>query len=153
MILAPFDINTDLTRCLQMAVDMHKASIFSALEYDKAKVIKLFLTADEHNGDPYFFWVVRDPVIGAIGMMIGFARSHFCSEDTYSIDLLLWVDTPYRGTQSGEMLVTRYLEWAVELGVTLPMIGSSTGIDIDRTKAFYERCGFECVGHNFIARI
>ena len=88
-----------------------------------------------------------------IAMFLGVAGSHFCSEDTYAIDQIIWVDPEYRGTGAGRVLVEKYKEWCLEMGVTLPMIGSSTGINIEKTKAFYESCGFECVGHNFVEKL
>ena len=149
MIVDVFDISKDLNRVMEMSRDMHAKSLFSALELNENKVLRMFMDADEGNGNPYYFRVVRDNGV-AIAFMVAVAGAHFCSDDLYSIDLLIWVDVDYRGTEAGALLRDGYSAWADEIGVTLCMIGSTTGINMNRSLKFFQAGGFELVGHNLV---
>ena len=146
MEMEKFDFERDFYCIMRMAKEMHESSIFNVLEYSQRKVAQFLIDASE--GDQWYFNVVRE--VNTVGFMIGVYQEHFVSCDLYAIDMMLWVDLNSRGTQAATMLVDGYKSWCEVNGVILPMIGSSTGIEIARTKSFYERCGFDCVGHNFI---
>lgn len=144
------DIEKDLPALLIMGRNMHKSSIFHVMEYSANKAVDLFNIASMSN--EFCFFVSEEdgdtPIL--TGFFIGRAAEHFFTFDLYAIDLLFWVEPEYRGTQAGSGLVKAYRDWCEDSGVSLSMVGSSTGIDLDRTKRFYEKSGFQCVGHNFI---
>lgn len=149
MQIARFDFDTDFTDVMRMAKAMHAKSIFNVMRLNVQKLARFFI--DSSEADNCFFWVARDKE--TIGMLIAFYQEHYFSDDCFSDDQMLWIEPDYRGSTAAEMLVERYKVWCADNNVVLPMISCATGINSDRTKAFYERCGSECIGYNFVLRI
>lgn len=144
-----FNADEHMQDVIDLCKEMHAESLYNVLDLSVSKLMTLFLEAENMHDNPYFFRVVLNGN-HVIGFMLGLAQEHFCSLDTYAIDLLLYVQKEWRGSAAGDLLLEAYLVWCDENEIKLPMIGSTTNIDLERTKAFYERHGFKCVGHNFI---
>lgn len=61
-------------------------------------------------------------------------------------DLLVWVAPEWRGSSLGVRLIRAIEAWALEHAVDDLYLSQSTGIEVERTAAFYERLGYTLSG-------
>lgn len=86
-----------------------------------------------------------------IAGMIGFiAPNEFGEHPPMAKDIVLYVEPECRGGLAGVRLVRDFEKWAKEHGVSTVQLAQSTGLDVERTRRWYEALGYEVTG--FVTR-
>ena len=83
------------------------------------------------------------------GIMVGVVAPYLCGPEVYACDLILYVKPENRGTPAALSLVKEFETWAKEMGAVEVMLGTSTGIDSEKTACLYERLGYSLVSKGF----
>lgn len=98
----------------------------------------------------YFLAIDNDKIVGSIG---GAVLPYFFSTRKKVGDLGFYVEPEYRGSRAAIKLVNALESWAKEIGVEDVYLGQITGVEVDKTKDFYERLGYTVVGVNTIKHL
>jgi GNAT superfamily N-acetyltransferase len=83
------------------------------------------------------------------GIMVGVVAPYLCGTEFYACDLILYVKPESRGTPAALSLVKEFEIWAKDMGAVEVMLGTSTGIDAEKTACLYERLGYSLVSKGF----
>ena len=83
------------------------------------------------------------------GWMLASCSEQWFSNDKVAYDLVLYFLPEYRGGSDAFRMVKAYREWAEGQGATEIRIGTTTGVNEDRTARLYEKAGFESFGKIF----
>jgi GNAT superfamily N-acetyltransferase len=89
-----------------------------------------------------------------VGMMGGFVTETWFSEDKIASDYTLYILPEYR--RKGRIaveLVRAFERWAIAQGAVDIVPGTSTEIDAEATRSFYQKMGYEHYGHSMIKRV
>ena len=84
-----------------------------------------------------------------IGVFIGFITEYYFGKDLYASDLTYYVDRTKRGSVAAVKLFREFETWAIKKGAKRINPATSTGINPERTKKFYERMGYTVTGHTY----
>jgi GNAT superfamily N-acetyltransferase len=98
----------------------------------------------------YFLAIDDNKIVGFIG---GVSHKYFFSSRQRVSDLGFYVEPEYRGSRAAIKLAKALEAWAKEKGVEDIYLGQTTGIEVDKTRNFYERLGYKVVGVNTIKRL
>lgn len=119
---------------------------FSKAELDIASLYNLVQSPDV----VYFLAIDKNKIVGLIG---GAVIPYFFSTRKKVGDLGFYVDPEYRGSRAAIKLVKALESWAKEMGVEEVYLGQTTGVEVEKTKDFYERLGYTVVGVNTIKHL
>lgn len=119
---------------------------FSEAKLDVASLQKLIQSPNV----VYFLAIEDNKIIGSIG---GAVIPYFFSTRKKAGDLGFYVEPEYRGSRAAIKLVNALESWAKEKGVEDLYLGQTTGVDVDKTRDFYERLGYKVVGVNTIKHL
>ena len=106
-------------------------------EFSLDKAICFFDTLLEHGG---LFVAISDEQI--IGFFAGFVMEHFLSNQTFASDAGVYVLPEHRGGSAFVRLVKAFEAWARERGASEIHLGTSTGVQPEKTVRMYERLGY-----------
>lgn len=123
---------------------MHQESHFKTLDFDPDK-LKQLLMAFCH--DQFVYIAIYNNQI--IGVFIGFITEYYFGKDLYASDLTYYVDRTKRGSVAAVKLFREFEQWAMKKGAKRINPATSTGINPERTKKFYERMGYTVTGHTY----
>ena len=99
---------------------------------------------------PNGFCCIAEDDKGAIrGMHLGGIVQHMFGTTGQAISYIFFVEPSSRGGTAGRRMVREFEDWAREKGVIDVLAGIDSGINIDRTKGFYEALGYKTVGYQF----
>jgi GNAT superfamily N-acetyltransferase len=129
---------------VRLAQRMHAESAFRDLPLVVAKVaatVNRCLT----QPDTHFGMVAEldGEVIGFLGGALG--TYPFCNE-ILAHDLGFYVASESRRSTAAVRLLRAFFAWAKEKGAREVQLGVSSGVDVDRIGAFYERLGLRRMG-------
>jgi GNAT superfamily N-acetyltransferase len=140
----------DLPALLTLAQRMHAEGAYSFLPFDPRKVALLFVTCGATKG--HFAAVAeRDGVI--VGFLGGkLAPYPFCDE-LLATDLGFYVAPEHRASTAAVRLLRTFRAWARDQGAREVSLAISSGVDIERIGALYQRMGFRAAGGIYRERI
>ena len=133
----------DLPQLLALGAQMHAESRYHVLAFSGERLrATLAHVLDSPHG---FLWVADD---GArlTGGLAALAAQHWCSTDLVATDLALFMAPEARGGLTAARLVTRYREWADQVGAVMTDMGVTTGVHTEQTASLLERLGAQRVG-------
>lgn len=125
---------------------MVSESEFSYAKPEKQKILQLF-----KNPNAVAFLALENNQI--VGFISGIVHEYFFSNRKRVSDLGFFVLPEYRGSRVALKLVKLLESWAIEKKAEELHLGQTTGLDIDKTKRFYERLGFKTVGFNTVKHL
>lgn len=139
----PDDIGALLVLCEQMHAESPRFSR-RRFSVDKmaALLVQLMSSADglvlvaDHDGE----------VTGCFG---AYCVEDFFGPDRSTSDIGLFVRPDRRGGIDAVQMLAAYREWASSLGVTVPELGISTGLQLAKATQLYQSQGFQPVGTIF----
>lgn len=136
---------------IQLAHEMHAESVFHRhIPMDEKKLAHQ-LEAAAVLGDYYFKLAVRgDEVLGGF---FGAISSIYFSNERVAKDLAWFVTRTRRGSAAAVLLVQDFEAWARAKGIKFFVLGQSTGVNMDTTRALYEHLGYEMIGFNTMKRL
>lgn len=99
---------------------------------------------------PQGFCCVAEDDDGNIrGMHLGGIVQHMFGSSGQAISYIFFVEPGSRGGTAGRQMVRKFENWALGKGVIDVLAGNDSGIEIERTKGFYEALGYKVVGYQF----
>lgn len=135
---------SDVPRLAELCAAMHAESRYECFRINPRKIetaLNIMIAAPAAivlvDGDP------------AHAMLLGYAAPFWWGDDLESLDMLLYVAPERRGGMSAPKLIRGYVKAAQEMGVADIKIGTSTGIESERTLRLFERMGFQNMGAGF----
>lgn len=128
------------------AYQMHADSPYNIMPLDEDKVIRQLSACGSITPDRYFKLAVRDGMV--LGAFYGCVQRTFFCDALRATDLGWWVLRERRGGAAAIVLLNDFVQWSIEQGAMLVMVGQSTGHNIEQTTKLYEHCGFRVVGYN-----
>lgn len=136
----------EVSYLVSMGKRMHAESLFKDMEYDENKVYRMAHAAAEGFG--FFNVIVHMETEVPVGMLLAYVTMSFFGRDLVGNDLVLVVEPEHRGRCGHELkqLIGNYHIWAKHMGAKRVYLGSSTGIDPERTAKLFESCGFKQIG-------
>tara|TARA_B100002019_G_scaffold37390_2_gene31279 strand:- start:2717 stop:3169 length:453 start_codon:yes stop_codon:yes gene_type:complete len=134
----------DIKEIIELGYRMHQESHFKNLDFDPEKLKELvaqfihmqFVQIAVHNNQ-------------IIGVFIGFITEYYFGKDLYASDLTYYVDKTLRGSAAAVKLFRDFETWAIKKGAKRINPATSTGINPERTKKFYEKMGYTMTGHTY----
>ncbi len=138
----------DITALVDLGLEMHKESNFSALTFDVEKTkeyVKNLLGygivfCSESNGN-------------LTGFIAGFLYQPYFSFDYLASDIGLFITKDARGGLTAPKLIDAFTKWAQEKGAKQVRPGISVGGNIEGVGRLYERMGYSIVGSVFMKEI
>jgi len=135
-----------LDEFFEIVCRMVAESEFSYANPEKQKILQLF-----KNPNAVAFLALENNQI--VGFISGIVHEYFFSNRKRVSDLGFFVLPEYRGSRVALKLVKLIESWAIEKKADELHLGQTTGLDIDKTKKFYERLGFKTVGFNTVKHL
>lgn len=135
-----------LDEFFEIVCKMVAESDFSYVVPEKQKILQLF----KNPNAVAFLALENDQIVGFIS---GIVHEYFFSNRKRVSDLGFFVLPEYRGSRVALKLVKLLEAWAIEKNANELHLGQTTGLDIDKTKRFYERLGFKTVGFNTVKHL
>jgi len=135
-----------LDEFFEIVCRMVAESEFSYANPEKQKILQLF-----KNPNAVAFLALENNQI--VGFISGIVHEYFFSNRKRVSDLGFFVLPEYRGSRVALKLVKLLESWAIEKKAEELHLGQTTGLDIDKTKKFYERLGFKTVGFNTVKHL
>jgi GNAT superfamily N-acetyltransferase len=81
-----------------------------------------------------------------VAFMCGYASETFLNDEFNAYERALFVLPEHRGGSIAVRLVRNFELWARTMGCKNVWLGQSVGQNIDSTRRFFERLGYECQG-------
>ncbi len=138
----------DIYDSVLLGEQMHKESDFKALNFSKVKITATLLA--NLNNEQHCYLVAKDDSGKLVGMFSGLTSEYFFGHDMYVCDLALFVQPDRRGAVVGAKLIQAFEDWGRKLAETMPIkefcLGTTTGVNAERTAKFYEHLGYKQVG-------
>lgn len=151
MRVVPYDKRYE-AQVLSMAREMHEESVsHRSIPMNEAKLVQQLESAQTLPARVYFKLCVRGDEV--LGVFFGVISTLYFSDELVAKDLAWFVTKTRRGTFAAGALVADFEAWGRENGVSKFMLGQSTGVQIDVTKALYERLGYRVVGFNTVKEV
>lgn len=135
-----------LDEFFEIVCKMVAESEFSYVVPEKQKILQLF----KNPNAVAFLALENDQIVGFIS---GLVHEYFFSNRKRVSDLGFFVLPEYRGSRVALKLVKLLEAWAIEKNANELHLGQTTGLEIDKTKRFYERLGFKTVGFNTVKHL
>lgn len=129
-----------------LVIKMVEEAQFKDAKPSKDKIQKLFKVPNA-----IAFGAVKDEKL--IGFIAGMKHEYFFSEKQRIGDLGFYVLPEYRGCSAAVKLIRKLEGWAKDMNVDDIYIGQTTKVNIDKTKQFYERLGYQTVGFNTVKNL
>jgi GNAT superfamily N-acetyltransferase len=129
-----------------LVISMVEEAEFKTATPNKDKIKKLFKAPTVIT-----FGAIKDNKL--IGFIAGMKHEHFFSTNQKVSDLGFYVLPEYRGCSAAIKLIRKLEGWTKDNGINDLCIGQTTAINIDKTKQFYERLGYQVVGFNTVKHL
>jgi GNAT superfamily N-acetyltransferase len=93
------------------------------------------------ENDDGFLWVgERDGKV--VGAMLGLIEAHWAGDERVAQEVSLFVHRDARGSTIAARLICELVNWAEARGARWLQVGTSTGVEPERTVRLYERLSF-----------
>jgi GNAT superfamily N-acetyltransferase len=150
MLIRPANVE-DIDKLTELGARMHAESAYAFLAYDAEKVRR---TIASYIDDPETYCVLAaQQEQSIVGMLGAYLIDYFFCDEKLACDVVVYVDAGFRGSSAATRLIRAFREWAAARGAREICLGISTGIDVERTGAFYERLGFAGAGGVYKQRL
>lgn len=130
--------DNDTRQLIVLAALMTKESPrFGQHEFSVEKANSFINTLIQHGG---LFVAAKGEQI--VGFFAGFVVEHFLSNLSYASDAGVYVLPEHRGGSAFLRLVKAFEAWAYERGAHEIQLGTSTGVEPEKTVRMYQRLGY-----------
>lgn len=138
--------NKYIEQVLEIAQEIHAASLYTNIDMDKEKLISQLNLASHMSPQTYFRLAVQNDVV--YGAFLGIISPTFFCSDLIAKDMGWWIKPKFRGSRAAIKLLRDFEAWAKISGAVKVMIGQTGVHDIDKTRKLFEHCGYTVVGYN-----
>ncbi len=118
---------------------MQQEGALGCYEWDEAKFLGFIK-------QPHIYCSLYRNEKGYIGGMIGFIAQQYFTQGSAAKDLAIYVQPESRGGMGAVRLVRDFEQWAKAMGATEIYLAQSTGIEIEKTRKWYEALGYKVCG-------
>lgn len=136
----------EIPHLIEMGRKLHGSSLFKDMDYDVDHTFSICNAALNYP-DKFFFNVIAVDDV-PVGMLLAAMNVTFFGKDVVANDLLLFIEEEHRH-MCGEALqeiTRRYKHWATHYNARRIYLATTTGIEPERTREVFEKCGFHQVG-------
>jgi len=135
----------DLTELLALGKKLQVLSPYAAVPLD---ILTCGQTLGQCISNAFGFAVVAVHEGKITGFMMGAAVPLWFSKKRSASDIVTYAETP----GDGYRMISRFVKWAWSVPNVIEItLAQSSGIDVERTGALYERVGMKRVGSIFTA--
>lgn len=136
----------DIDQMVELGAEMHRESSYKQYSFDRRRTENTLVgIIEDRLGIPLV--AEKDGVI--LGGIVGGVSQHYFGLDMVASELALFITKDERKGRLALKILLAFIDEAKELGADQIAIGNSTGVEIERVKAIYERMGFKHVGFVF----
>ncbi len=132
---------------------MQSETIFSDRPYIRENVARFALMCIT---DPYNWFIkigLSDDGAPA-GFFVGKIVADVINNDINGEEAYFYVKPEYRGTRLAIMLMRSFEKWLIDQGDIIDVrLGTTSGVNADKTGAFYEKMGYNRVGGVYIKEL
>lgn len=142
---------SDVPEVVSLIEQLHKESSFSQISFDQDHCtvnVEQWIAQDIYWAQGAF-----DTNKKLFAVYAGYIAQYYFSKEIGAYDLLMYVEPQRRGGYTIVKLVKNFESWAKSMGAKEIRPGTSTGINNEMSKKFYEALGFKNIGYNFMKRI
>lgn len=132
---------------LSLAYQMHQESNFRNLEFSAPMYAER--VAGYAASQDYLTLLIENEGQD-IGVLIAYVTRADFGPALIAYDKGLFVTPTRRGTLAARKLIQQYTDWAREKGASRICFDVRTGVNPNRTAAFFEKCGYKNIGHCLI---
>lgn len=126
---------------------MHEESVYRVMQYDSEKVMTLAVRALDATDEGLLVIAVSDDDENdVIGFMFGSVSEAYFSHDRIARDYAMFVKNDKRGGIAAVRMLKAYESLAAKKGAVLSFLGTTTGVDAQRTLDLYNRLGYQQIG-------
>jgi hypothetical protein len=132
---------------VSMGRRLHDNSAFRNMSYDSEQVEKLGHMALA-NGTMFLRIIEHIPTEVPVGILLAYLQPTYFGRDLVANDMLLLVEEEHRGKcfDAIRYITSMYRDWAQAAGAKRIYLGTSTGVDPEKTRTVLEKCGFHQIG-------
>lgn len=133
---------TDIPEVINLGLQLHKESVHSKWEYDEAFTMDLVgkVLLDVEHETFHSDLAKEDGKI--IGMLFGLQYSPAFVKAKVAADIMLYVIPEKRNGTLALKLIRTFEKWARYHKLSGIQLGTTTGINSERTSKFYNRLGY-----------
>ncbi len=124
------------TKYADYSINVEKLEALYYLQFTDAQPVRVIYALEEGPSG-------LDQVLSGFGAFI--ITPHYFTDDLIASDILVYVRPERRGSTAAVRIIKEYIKWAKPLAKDV-VLGISSGVHPERTKALYERLGFPTVG-------
>lgn len=139
----------DISTLVRLGRLMHDQTNFSDCTYEDSKVGALIQSLIAYD---LGIVLVGEASGNVVGGLVGGVFPQWFGPDLQANDYAFYVHPLHRGTLPVR-LVAAFTKRARELGAKRICLGTSTGYELERTRALYEHSGYLITGYNFVHHI
>lgn len=127
---------------------VHRETAYSHISVDRAKTANYLFGAIKGEEGWFIRAIARMADDEPVGGIVCVSVPALFSQEKVAYDVTIMVDEEHRGKCLKQLLqiVKEYKAWALADGAKLIKMGVSSGINMDKASAFFERMGFARVG-------
>lgn len=145
-------VDKEVFRLVEISEKVLQESTYAHMTFDKEKSAN-YLYGAIVKQPGWFLRVIADDSDKLVGGILCVCETSLFGPDKLAYDITIMVDEEYRGKCLPQLIqiISEYKDWAIAEGAKLIKLGVSSGINIDKASAFFERLGFERIGsmHGF----
>lgn len=134
----------DIEKLIALGRLMHIESVYASLDFNEEK---LFIFGMSILASQNYICMVAENSDGIIvGMFVGYWSEHPFGRSKIANDFILFVEPDARGTTAAPRLIKSFENWCRDHDVSMIALGTSTGVNPERTFALYEKLGYTLTG-------
>lgn len=136
----------DIPALVELGAQMHTESPhYSRVSYSRAKVTALAerIIGEMRSLVGGLVCFVAEEAGEAVGMLAGGITPLWFGDDPAASDLVVFVRQDKRATMTAVRLVKAFEAWAWSKGAKYINLGTSTGVEMERTAELYRRLGYQ----------
>lgn len=140
-------LEIELPALVELGEKWHQESAFRHMDYN-VNIIRGLLHAALSSSDLFLHVIVEKSSGKIVGGMLAALQRTFFGNDRVANDMMLGIDKEHRGKCINALvvIVNKYREWAVDNGALRIYLGTSTGVDPEKTEKTFEMLGFRRIG-------
>lgn len=134
-----YNAEAHATEAIRLGRLMQAEGSFDCYTWDSDKFLKFI-------EQPSVYCSLYRNGIGYVGGMIGFVSAQYFSSDLAAKELAIYIEPKSRGGMAAVRLVRDFEEWTIDKGVKEIYLGQSTGVEIEKTRKWFEALGYSVCG-------
>lgn len=141
----------DLPQVLELVREFLASTVHSCVPFIDGRAAGLINDCIHNPNMCAFVWEPQPGVMK--GVYLGRVSSWWYAEELCAFDLAFYINPAHRGAGGAAQLFIAFRDWATAKGARTSWPGTSSGIELDRSTAFYLGQGMQKVGDVFMGKL